>query len=152
VSEQPTAVEEPRNNPVTPPEEPQADPETPEGSQPEPEGPTREAAKYRRRLRETEAERDALRERVENYERRDAEGIARDLGAAVPADLWTLVGLDDLRGDSGELDEELVRQRVGAILTERPTWRRPAPDLGQGPRQPSHEPRTPGLSDLLGKR
>jgi hypothetical protein len=136
-------------------EEPQAQPETPEAPEPEsePEGehPNREAASYRRRLRETEAERDALRERVEGYERREAEAIARDLGAAVPSDLWTLVGLDDLRVED-VLDAETVRSKVSTILAERPTWRRGVPDLGAGPRLPADSERKPGLSALLGKR
>jgi hypothetical protein len=135
-----------------PEEEPQVQPDTRESPEPEGEHPSREAASYRRRLRETEAERDALRERVESYERREAEAIARDLGAAVPSDLWTLVGLDDLRGDDGALDSETVQARVSAILAERPTWRRPAPDLGAGARPPVESERKPGLSALLGKR
>ena len=132
--------------------EPQAQSDAPDlhnpvvQAEPEPEGehPSREAASYRRRLRETEAERDALRERVESYERREAEAIARDLGAAVP--------IDDLRGDDGALDPETVQARVSAILAERPTWRRSAPDLGAGPRPPVDSERKPGLSALLGKR
>jgi hypothetical protein len=133
-------------------EEPQAEPDAPEQQEPEAEGPAREAAKYRRRLRETEAERDALRERIDSYERKEAEGIASQTGFAVPGDLWTLVTVDDLRNAEGVLDADLVRERAGTILAERPTWKRPTPDLGAGARPPTEEERKPGLADLLGKR
>ena len=69
------------------------EPETPEAEQPEGEGTetaSREAANYRRRLRETEAQRDALAQRVERYERAEVEAIARREGMATPADLWAI--------------------------------------------------------------
>jgi hypothetical protein len=138
----------PGSEPLVSPEAPGTD----EATEPDGDHPSREAASYRRRLRETEGERDTLRERVNGYERREAEGIARSLGAAVPGDLWTLVSLDDFRNEDGVLDEELVRERVGTILNERPTWRLPAPDLGAGPRPGTEERREPGLSALFGKR
>src|ERR1700758_3047520 len=47
----------------------------------------KEAAKYRRRLRETEAERDALRGRVETMQRNEIQRMAADR-LADPADLW----------------------------------------------------------------
>jgi hypothetical protein len=133
--------------------QPQPEPETPEQPQPD-DHPSREAANYRKRLRETEAERDALRQRIDDFERREAEAIAAKAGIAVPGDLWLVVPtLDELRNGSGQLDPGLVQERVNVILKERPTWRRPSPDLGAGARSPVSE-RTPGLSDLLkpGKR
>jgi hypothetical protein len=121
-------------------------------SSPEPtdEHASREAANYRRRLRDTEAERDALRARVDEYERRDVEGVARELGAAVPSDLWTLMQLDELRVD-GTLDMEAARTRITDVLRDRPTWRRQMPDLGAGARAESPKADPPGLASLLGK-
>jgi hypothetical protein len=112
---------------------------------------SREAAGYRRRLRDTEAERDALRSRIDEYERRDVEAVARELGAAVPADLWTLVQLDELRVD-GVVDIEAARTRISDLLRDRPTWRRSVPDLGAGVRGNGPEAQKPGLAALLGKR
>jgi len=127
-------------------------PHVAEVSTPEPtdEHASREAASYRRRLRETEAERDALRERIDGYERREVEAVARELGAAVPADLWTLTNLDELRVD-GVLDMESARAKITDLLRDRPTWRRALPDLGAGARAGTQESRKPGLAALLGK-
>ena len=81
------------------------------------------------------------------------EGRARDLGMATPPDLWAVgVTLDDLRDGDGALDLDAAREKVGTVLSERPTWRRPAPDLGAGARPPAQPERKPGLADLLGKR
>ena len=131
----------------------ETDPQTPQARSderdPDAAARSREAAGYRTRLRETEAERDALRERVDAFERREVESIARSLGAAVPADLWTLISLDDLRVD-GTLDAEATTERVKQLLAERPTWRQQLPDLGAGPRA-NGESRELGFSQLLGK-
>lgn len=123
-------------------------PGAPEARDPDAVARSEEAKGYRLRLRETETERDALRERVEGYERREVESIARGLGAAVPADVWTLVSLDDLRVD-GVLDADAAKEHVGAILRERPTWREPLGDLGAGPRPSPTATRDLGLSHLL---
>jgi hypothetical protein len=135
------------------PDEPTTEPErTSSLTEHEGEHPSREAASYRRRLREVEAERDTLRERIDGYERREVEALARELGAAVPSDVWTLLALDELRSD-GVLDVDNTRSRISAILSERPTWRAARPDLGAGAREHVPEPRQPGLSDLFaGKR
>lgn len=93
-----------------------------------------EAKRYRLRLRDTEAERDRLVERVARFETAEAERVARAEGAAVPGDVLGLLRLDELRDDDGELDRDLVRDGVRDVLRERPTWRSPAPDLGGGVR------------------
>lgn len=146
---------EPIGSAATKPDEaPEPQPsDTPEPAQPKPDDDhaSREAGRYRKRLRAVEQERDRLRERIDEFERREVEALARDLGAAIPSDLWTLIALDDLRNGDGVLDSEEARSKVNAILAERPTWRRPAPDLGAGARSPA-ESHKPGLSALLGKR
>ncbi|PPJ24147.1 hypothetical protein C5E45_28280 [Nocardia nova] len=95
----------------------------------------REAARYRRQLRDTEAERDALRERITGYERAEAERLAADV-LTDPADLWAAgVKLDDLRSEDGALDAEKVTAAVAGIAEARPHWRRPPtprPDRRQG--------------------
>jgi hypothetical protein len=89
---------------------------------------SREAANYRRRLRDTEAERDALRcprRRVRAPRRRRRRSRA---GRGRPVRLWTLVQLDELRVD-GVLDVEAARTRITDVLRDRPTWRRTMPPV-----------------------
>ena len=127
------------------------EPETPEAEPPEGEGTetaSREAANYRRRLRETEAERDALAQRLERYERAEVEAIARREGMATPADLWA-IGTEVPRTEDGDVDAAAVTEQVRTVLRERPTWRAPTPDLGSGARAESAQQREVGLADLL---
>ena len=113
--------------PVTPPEAP-ADPEP---STPPDEAATddvaalrREAANFRRRLRETESERDGLRERLDARDRADAERIAAQV-MGDGRDLWVAgVELAALRDDDGALSPDLVNQAVERTLSDRPHWRR----------------------------
>jgi hypothetical protein len=95
---------------------------------------SREAAGYRRRLRETETERDQLRTRLEGYERAEVERLAGDAGLQVPADVWTFgATLDTLRGEDGGIDTEAVSGLVGEIVKDRPGLQpRPVGDLGIG--------------------
>ncbi len=84
----------------------------------------REAARYRRSLREAETERDGLRGRVEAMQRAEVERLVGDQ-IAVPADVW-LAGalLPDLLDDDGNVDQAKVTDTVKAVLTDRPGWRR----------------------------
>jgi hypothetical protein len=95
---------------------------------------SREAARYRTRLRETEAERDQLRERLERYERAEVERLASAAGLAVAGDVWTFgATLDTLRGETGDIDADTVSGVVEAILKDRPQLRaQPVGDLGIG--------------------
>jgi hypothetical protein len=95
---------------------------------------SREAAGYRRRLRETESERDDLRGRLEGYEREHVERIAGDRGLQVPADIWQFgASLDALRTEDGAIDAEAVSGLVGEIVKDRPGLQaRPEGDLGIG--------------------
>jgi hypothetical protein len=130
------------------PPEPTAEPD--EGG-----GASREAASYRRRLRDTEAERDGLRERVDELERAEVERFAAEAPYWMiqPGDLWQVgVTLADIRGEDGRLDPTRLRDTLREVLETRPTWRRPV-DLGTGPRgMPPGDERKPGLSALLGRR
>ena len=61
-------------------------------------------ARYRIALRDAEAERDKLQQRLE---RRDREDVERDVQAKLtdPSDLWRAgIELDSLRGENGEID------------------------------------------------
>jgi hypothetical protein len=124
-----------------PPEDPtettEADSPTPDGNGSEPaETPNAEAARYRRRLREVERERDRLTGTLERYQRAQVERIAQEAGMAVPGDLWAVGGdLAALVHDDGAVDAEAVSTLVTDILGARPTWRTVVfPDLGQGAR------------------
>lgn len=97
----------------------------------------REAAAYRRRLRDTEAERDTLAATVATYRRREAEALA---GRAMQsgADLWAAgIELEELLADDGTVDEARVRDAVAQVTADRPHWRRKSPDLDAGARTPA---------------
>jgi hypothetical protein len=95
---------------------------------------SREAAGYRRRLRETETERDQLRTRLESYERAEVERLAGDAGLQVPGDVWQFgATLDTLRGEDGGIDADNVTGLVAEIVKDRPGLQaRPVGDLGIG--------------------
>lgn len=119
----------------------------PEGTDP-PEGTgegNREAATYRRKLRDTEAERDQLASAVTTYQRRDVEALVTSgdgpkLGVA--ADLWVAgVKLEDLLAEDGTVDADKVSAAVTAVLADHPNWgprsdttTRVPRDMGQGRR------------------
>jgi hypothetical protein len=95
---------------------------------------SREAASYRRRLRETEGERDQLRGRLEGYERAEVERLAGAAGLQVPSDVWAFgAELVNLRGDDGAIDAETVSGLVGEIVKDRPGLQaRQVGDVGIG--------------------
>lgn len=91
-------------------EQPDSSPEDTAAAEQDSDGnPGREAAKYRRKLRETETERDQLREVVDGMRRAEVERIA---GATVqnPAGLWA-AGIDvaSLLDDAGQVDPAKVQ-------------------------------------------
>ncbi|UIJ34497.1 hypothetical protein [Allobranchiibius sp. GilTou73] len=81
----------------------------------------REAAKYRTRLRETEAQRDTLAAQVESYQRGEVHRLA---GAqlAVGADVFDIgkVELSDLLDANGNVVPELVETAVMGLVESRP--------------------------------
>ncbi|MDW5610664.1 hypothetical protein [Mycolicibacterium sp. D5.8-2] len=82
----------------------------------------REAAKYRRQLRDTEAERDRLLTQVEGYRRAEVERLA---GSRLidGSDVWAGgLQLTDVLADDGSVDPALVRQAVAALAQSRPHW------------------------------
>lgn len=75
-------------------------------------GPGREAAKYRRRLRDAEAERDQLAEQIVAWQRAEVERQAT-AGGLKPAALWASgTELAGLLGDDGTVDESKVSAAI----------------------------------------
>lgn len=107
-------------------EEPQGD----DSAAQEPENGNREAAKYRRRLRETEIERNALAAKVERYQRAKVLELAAS-SLSVPEDLLTLgPQLSELLNDDDEVNETAVKAAVDDLVRARPGLAKPAPRWG----------------------
>ncbi|CAN5904087.1 hypothetical protein BH23ACT2_BH23ACT2_28390 [soil metagenome] len=103
------------------------------------ESPNREAARWRRQLRDAEADRDRLAATVESYQRGEVERLAADRLAS-PGDLWAAgTNLADLVGEDGQVDADAVHTVAKAILVDRPHWAKPPPRFppatGQGRRE-----------------
>ena len=121
--------------------------ETPSEDTAPAERPAQEAAKYRHRLRAAEAERDALREQVAGFQKRELESLATapfeapvtkhddpDLPDATrkrfpqeyrllhAEDLWSLGGVDPatLIAPDGAVDQEALGRALGELLEARP--------------------------------
>lgn len=76
-------------------------------------GPGREAAKYRRRLRDVEAERDALKATVAALQRAEVDRLATADGLK-PAALWSSAELTDLLAEDGTVDQGMVAAAIAA--------------------------------------
>lgn len=120
------------NEPNTEPEvEPDETPVTPEEEAPEEEAPPKgsnaEAAKYRRKLRDTEGEVQRLTEQLDTLRRDEAERIA-SAHLKVPAGMWAAkVALADLLDEAGKPDPAKV---IAAA-------KKAATDLGLATRTPA---------------
>lgn len=80
--------------------------------------PAAEAARWRRKLRETETERDALRDRLATLQTAEVERLATGPGAlALGADLWHSHALADFLDPAGNVDAEAIRRAVAGLLT-----------------------------------
>ena len=119
----------------------------------------KEAATYRTKLRDAEAERDAAVGQLEAFQRQAAATAATGTGKlADGADLWRdgSVALDHLIGEDGSLDVAALDQAVARLLVEHPHWRhqqqasvsrRPAEALKAGASSPDGE--RPTWADAL---
>lgn len=89
-----------------------------EGGQDDAQSPNHEAAKYRRRLREAEKERDELRTRLDVYLARDVEQVASGFLDS-PALLWAdgKASAGDFLDEKGEVDRAKVKASAEAILS-----------------------------------
>lgn len=85
-------------------------------------GGNREAAKYRRKLRDTEAERDTLRDRLTVLQRSEVERLVADRFRD-PADVWRDgAQVDELLDDGGNIDSAKVNTAATAVLKAHPHW------------------------------
>ena len=90
----------------------------------------REAAKYRKRAQEAEAERDRLRDRLTAAHMSIAESMT---GLRKPSALWaTGTTVDDLLDDDGDLDPIKVQEAAQAAVDELGIATAPKPDRSQG--------------------
>ncbi len=87
------------------------------------ESPNREAAKYRKRLRDTELDRDIWRERCAILQRTEVERIAAAV-LADPKDLWHGTGLEDLLDDTGNVSTKKVTGVLADLSKSHPHWKR----------------------------
>lgn len=113
----------------------------PDTDQPDGSTANREAAGYRRRLRETESQRDNLTAQVQRLQRAEVERIAGKR-LAVAADVFTIGGAELaalLDADTGDVSPDAVAGVVAQLISDRPGLERVAPrrfvDLGQGVRE-----------------
>ena len=115
---------------------------------------SREAAGYRRRLRETEAERDTLREQLDRLQRSEVERLASGAGLAVAGDVWVHgAELENLRTEDGSIDGDTVTALVGDMLKSRPGLKaQPVGSVGIGKGGNGIRPNEVGLANLFGKR
>ncbi len=128
--------------PVEPAETSQDAPHEPEDTEPEEEPEDdakggKEAARYRRRLRETEAERDALTERVESLQRSVVDSIVTEGGKGgrmhSTEPFWAGgVDLADLLDEGGDVDRAKVLAAVDDVAVRFGITRRPKPNTVPG--------------------
>jgi hypothetical protein len=148
-----TPAEEPGEGAAPPQGDPTPEPQAPEtaAAPPDPEldldqegdvGKLRhEAASRRRQLRQVEAERDALRDQVDDFHRERVERLAAQR-LTDGTDVWTAVELGELRDEDGALDESKVRAALDDLVQRKPHWRKPTEplvDLHAGVRQTAPE-------------
>jgi hypothetical protein len=100
-------------DPETPPEEPEDEPR-----------PTNREARYRRQLRDTEAERDTLLDRLATVQRGEVERLAAT-HLQDGADLWANgATLDDLLDDAGNIDPAKVATACKEAAEAHPHWQK----------------------------
>ena len=134
-------VQEPANS--TPEEEPdEADDNTSKAG--------KEAAKYRVRLRETEAERDTLTAKVEQLQRGMIESLAANEGRlSSPEIIWASgTEIADLLDDDGNIDTGKVNDAVEATVGKYGIPRRPRPNPAQR-EQSTSPPKITGTQGMI---
>lgn len=123
---------------------PPTDDTQPDDAKPEPDGDAQpakpranaEAARWRTRLREVEAERDRLAEQLTGLRRRELDAeLAETL--ADPSDFWTVAEhqVEAFLTDDGEVDHERLTEAATALVEAKPHWSAnpPKPEV---PRRP----------------
>ena len=103
----------------TTPESTEAPPEDQADDQPQtPESPNAEAAKYRHRAKEAEAERDALRDRLTNLQRAAVESKVKESHIAAQGFWASGVQLEDLLDEDGNVDGDKVEAAADTAIKE----------------------------------
>lgn len=102
----------------------------------------REAAKYRRELRETQEQLGQMQTRIDAVDRTAIERAAADAKLVSTEDLWLATDLTALRGEDGILDESLVAAHLEGLSESRPHWFAKSWGAPAGPRglRPGQEP------------
>ncbi len=144
----------------TPPAEPAAEPTADASAEPSDDdgrGGNAEAARWRTRLRTTEAERDTIATRLEGFQRAEVERLAGDV-LAQGGDLFAVGGieLEEVLTEDGTVDPAIVAMAVEQLVATRPGLHRNArprvADLGQGARgNASGNSGGRSWSDVLGR-
>lgn len=120
--------------------------------------PNAEAAKWRTRLREVEAERDHLAEQLAGYRRRECEAAVADV-LDQAGDLWDIGQVEpaDFFGDDGTLNDAELRAAADALVEQRPRLAK-QPELARsfnwGQVSAGHAPpgAGPSWSDIINPR
>lgn len=114
-----TAAFGPADSPVATPDEADAEPD--DDTEKDSNG-NREAAKYRRKLRAAETERDALQTRLEHVQRGEVERLVTEQ-LRDPADIWRDgAQVADLLDDNGNVDPAKVAKLAGSVLEAHAHW------------------------------
>jgi hypothetical protein len=112
-----------------------------------------EAARRRVELREAQAARDALAERLTGYQRRECEATVADL-LDVPADLWDVAQADvaTFYNDDGTVNEDALRAAATTLVEQRPRLgkQRTRPQWGQHSEAPIGDGKV-GWGDVIGR-
>lgn len=124
-TESPVADEHVEEPTETPEDAAQDDSEADDGN------PNREAAKYRRRLRDTEAERDDLAAQVDALRRQIVDDAVSRTGVPSEA-FWSTSELGDMLDDDGNVDLERVTAQAEDVRKRFSIARLPAPNKAQG--------------------
>ncbi len=146
----------------TPPAEPAAEPTadaadaSAEPSEDDGRAGNAEAARWRTRLRTTEAELTTARTRLETLQRAEVERLASDT-LAQGSDVFTVAGiaLDEVLTPEGTVDADLVRMAVAQLVATRPGLhkgaKQVAPDVGQGNRGTAGASSGRSWSDIIAR-
>jgi hypothetical protein len=138
---EPTTLSEPTDNDASPTDTiPEDDVRQNVAPEPDP-SPNSEAARWRTKLRETEAERDTFIERLTAYQRRECEAAVSDL-LDEHADLFEIgqANVTDFYNDDGTLNVDELLGAAAALCDMRPKLAKPRgprwQNFGQGSKPP----------------
>lgn len=110
---------------------------------------SREAASWRKKLRDAEQVIEGKDSRLAGYEKADVERLAA-ARMNDPNDLWLSTSLDEMRDDDGSIDEAKIAAEIERVLAEKPHWRKqPDANLHQGNVGETVDPPGPSFGQVL---